>query len=277
MFDRTMHGGLGRVASSGVVLLLAACGSGAFNAPGGAGPDDPSAVRPATVPENRGDGEVNGDGEEGGTRSDHGGEGSEEDGSSRGEGGEDRGGPDFSIFALPSGPRTPADVVEDDVYIPLQAGSCAEARRTLDAVWPALRSPRSVFLYEAGVSMCHGDAGGAATWLNGAAAYGWAGIDTEFFVVDGNGQDVGTYRYDCELYRSLVGVLELVSRDSLTCPSGEPPPWPGDFPRQDPRDGPAGTTGPEIGEVTDSPTTQHPTTDAPTTDTAPTTAPPAQG
>jgi hypothetical protein len=254
------------VAPSAVVLLLAACGSGAFNAPGGEAPDGPSATRPATASEN------GGVSEEGGGSGDDGGGGDDDGGVS-----EDRGGPDFSIFALPSGPRTPADVVEDDVYILLQTGSCAEARNTLDAVWQGFRSPRSVFLYEAGVSMCRGDTDGAATWLEGAAAYGWAGMDTEFFVVDGDGQDVGTYRYDCELYRSLVGVLELVSRDSLTCPSGEPPPWPDDFPRQDPRDGPTETTGPDDGEVTDSPTTQDRITDDPSTDTAPTTSAPTQG
>lgn len=254
MFDRTMHWGRG-AAASGVALLLAACGSGAFNAPGGEAPDDPSTTRPATASENGGSADDGGGGSE-----------SDDDGS------------DFSIFALPSGPRTPAAVVEDDVYIPLQTGSCAEARTTLDAVWQALKSPRSVFLYEAGVSMCHGDTDGAATWLQGAAGYGWAGMDTEFFVVDGNGQDVGTYRYDCELYRSLVGVLELVSRDSVTCPSGEPPHWPDDFfPRQDPRDGPAQTTGPDNGGVTESPTTQDPITDTPGTDSAPTTSTPTQG
>ena len=54
---------------------------------------------------------------------------------------------------MPSGPRTPADVVEDDVYLPLQAGDCGQARTVLDAVWQDLKSPRSVLLYEAGISM----------------------------------------------------------------------------------------------------------------------------
>lgn len=267
MFVRIMHGGMGAAAGA-VALLLAACGSGAFNAPGGDGPAGPSVPRSANAVENGGGSDDDGGGNDG----DGGGGNDGDDGGS-----DDDDGADFSIFSLPSGPRTPADVVEDDVYIPLHTGRCAEARSTLDAVWQALKSPRSVLLYEAGVSMCHGDTDGAAIWLEDAAAYGWAGMDTEFLVVDRDGQDVGTYRYDCELYRSLVGVLELVSRDSVTCPSGEPPPWPDDFLRQDPRDDPTETTRPEDGEVTESPTTQDPTTDDPTTDTAPTTATPTQG
>jgi hypothetical protein len=221
-----------------VALLLAACGSGAFTAPGEQ--DDSDSSSPTTsVTETEDDGD-NGEGE--------------------GEGEGD--GTDFSIFALPSGPRTPADVVEDDVYVPLQEGDCGEARSTLDAVWQAMKSPRSVLLYEAGVSLCAGDRDASRKWLDGAAAYGLGGMDTEFFVLNADGQDVGTYRYDCELYKSLVGALGLVSRDGVTCESGEAPAWPEVDPRQDPRGGDAPetpepgdgqSTEPGNGEVTESP------------------------
>jgi hypothetical protein len=260
MSDRALQAGAGVAGTCAVALLVAACGSGAFNAPGGDDDADDPPETTTSATESEGD---NGNGD-------------------NGNGDNGNGGPEFSIFSLPSGPRTPADVVEDDIYIPLQTGDCTEARTVLDAVWQALKSPRSVLLYEAGVSMCQGDTDGAATWLDGAAAYGWAGIDAEFFVLDADGQDAGTYRYDCELYRSIVGVLELVSRDSVSCESGVPPAWPEEFPRQDPRGGPAETTDPDNGEVTESPktdgpTTDGPTTDGPTTDTSPTTSSPAQG
>jgi hypothetical protein len=203
-----------------LVLLLAACGSGAFTAPGEE--DDSDGSSPTTSATK-----------------------AEDDGEN---------GTDFSIFSLPGGPRTPADVVEDDVYVPLQAGDCGEARSTLDTVWQDLKSPRSVLLYEAGVSLCAGDRDAAGRWLDGAAAYGLGGMDREFFVLDADGQDAGTYRYDCELYKSLVGALRLVSRDGVTCESGEAPAWPEVDPRQDPRGGDAPETPePGNGEATEGP------------------------
>ena len=270
MSDRAVQTGAGAAAACALALLLAACGSGAFNAPGGDdGADDPPETTTASPADDTG-GEADNGGDDGGSDN----------------GGGDNG-PDFSIFSLPSGPRTPADVVEDDVYVPLQAGDCGQARTVLDAVWQDLKSPRSVLLYEAGISMCQGDTDDATTWLDGAAAYGWAGMDAEFFVVDADGQAAGTYPYDCELYRSVVGVLQLVARDTVTCESGVPPAWPEEFPRQDPRGGPPETTDPDDGEVTQSPTTDAPTTDTsttdtsttdtPTTDTSQTTSAPAQG
>ncbi len=229
--ERTTQARGGAVACV-LALLLAACGSGAFTAPGGE--DDSDGSSPTTsVTKTEDDGDDGGGDDGGGENGD-----GEDDGDD---------GTDFSIFALPGGPRTPADVVEDDVYVPLQAGDCGEARSTLDTVWQDLKSPRSVLLYEAGVSLCAGDRDASGRWLDGAAAYGLGGMDREFFVLDADGQDAGTYRYDCELYKSLVGALRLVSRDGVTCESGEAPAWPEVDPRQDPRDGDAPET-PEPGD-----------------------------
>jgi hypothetical protein len=272
-------------------VLLAGCGSGAFTAPGSVdaadAPDTTTAAAPEADP-----GEAPAAGPE--TAADPDVRAQPEDGADA----EDDLGPDFSVFSLPQGPRTPADTREDDVYLPLQSGDCDGARTALEDFWADLRSPRSVFLYEAGVSLCQGDEGGADAWFGEAAAYGWAGMDTEFFVVDDQGQTTGTFRYDCELFRSLVGVLQRIDRDTVQCAAGAAPPWPDEsYPRDDPRtpeddrlapqddegpvpgDGevtkaPEGTGAPDVTEDAEATEDLEPTHG---TDVTETTAPPAQG
>lgn len=254
----------------GAAGTVSACGSGALDPPG---QDD--APTPATASGSEGADTATGNEEEAGGQGE--GAGAEEDGEEE----------DLFSWGLPSGPPTPADTREDDVYIPLSQGQCEEAQTRLEAWWPELDSPRTVLLYQAGIDMCGGDAAGAADWFAGAEAYGWAGVNREFFVVDSQGADAGTFAYDCEVYRSLSSVLAQMARESVECPGGEAPPWDTDFGRLDPRveaeeppTDPDGTTDPDGGTDPDSETgpEEEPTpTPTPTSDSDSVTAPPTDG
>lgn len=163
-------------------VLLTGCGSGAFQDPGVVEDRGQPSARPttndATISLDRSD------------RSDAGEvqpTAASTTGSSAAEepaGGTAETEPGLSLFSLPQGPLTPADVREDDVYVPLAAGDCAGARTALTTYWRDLDSPRSVLLYEAGVSLCRQDRGAATSWFAEAGSNGWSGIDTEFYVTD---------------------------------------------------------------------------------------------
>jgi hypothetical protein len=132
-------------------------------------------------------------------------------------------------WGLPTGPRTPDDTFEDDVYAPLATADCGGAAAELDRLWDLLDSPRTVLLYQAAVDSCRGQRHAARAWMARAGEHGWAGLDHVFS---------GGFRYDCEVFRSVVSVLDQRPREGVPCPGGTPPRWP--FPddlttRDDPR------------------------------------------
>jgi hypothetical protein len=120
-------------------------------------------------------------------------------------------------WGLPDGPYTPDDTFEDDVYVPLQDGSCAGGQARLEEFWRALKSPRGVLLYQAAVHACRGELDAARQRFEQASAYGWQGLDWVAF---------GGFMYDCQVYKSVRSVLEQRPRTDLTCQGGDPPAWP---------------------------------------------------
>ncbi|WP_194288428.1 hypothetical protein [Ornithinicoccus halotolerans] len=244
--------------AAAALVLIGGCGSGALRPPGQA--DDPPA---ATSQQSSGAETTGSAGTGGATGTRH----TPGAGGGTGDAGDDDG--ELFSFGLPEGPSSIAGIPVDDVYIPLAAGRCAQAQTDLDLRWEDFESPRTVLLYQAGISLCLGDEAAARDWLARAGELGWSGVGREVPVVNDAGVQTGTFRYDCELYRSLVHVLARVPRDSVSCPDGEAPPW--SQPGVDPRLGTAGpattATGDDTGTATDSGATDTGTTDTGTTDT----------
>ncbi|MDQ3974797.1 MAG: hypothetical protein M3276_10825 [Actinomycetota bacterium] len=209
--------------------LLGACGSGATEGPGdGDELSAPNDGDPTFAGGGNGGGGDGGGGDEGG-----------------GAGGEEYG------WGLPQGPYTPDGVFEDEVYVPLQGGSCELGQSELETFWDQLRSPRGVLLYQAAVDSCRGDREAARRRFEQAGAYGWQGVD---WVASGG------FRYDCEVYKSLRSVLEQRARDRVTCPGGDPPGWPSadpGVPRDDPR------TPENESEVSEPPSSEPPASEPP--------------
>lgn len=134
----------------GGVLLLSACGSGAFE-----GPDSRSSSSSARESSER----------------------SGADSSASGSVGPDR--PVTYTYSLPEGDTSHAD--ESSVmYSLLIGGSCADAQAHLDYSWPwGFQSPEEVLMFQVGASMCAGDvATAAAQFDRGESRYGWAGLAT---------------------------------------------------------------------------------------------------
>lgn len=173
-------------------------------------------------------------------------------------------------WGLPEGPRTPDDTFEDDVYVPLAAGDCAEAQEQLDDLWALLRSPRGVLLYQAGIDVCSDDRSSGRIWFDRAGEHGWTGVDWVAF---------GGFRYDCEVYRALRSVFEQRAAAEISCPGGTPAAWPNPdraVPRDDPRtpqDETSPTASPNGGDTPSpsaSPGTATPTSQSATPQPAPT-------
>jgi hypothetical protein len=172
-----------------VAGLLGACGGGGDGGGGGGG--------------NGGGGGGNGGGGNGGGGN----------GGGNGGGGEEE---EYG-WGLPDGPYTPDDTFEDDVYVPLQDGSCTNGQAKLDLHWRGLKSPRGVLLYQAAVHACRGELDAARQRFEQASTYGWQGLDWVAF---------GGFMYDCQVYKSVRSVLEQRARDAFTCQGGDPPGWP---------------------------------------------------
>lgn len=140
-------------------------------------------------------------------------------------------------FGLPDGPFGPGNDHNRDIYQALHDGDCAGAAEALDRRWESdneeqrpIRSQRDVLIFQAAIDLCAGHSDRARAWLNDARQLGLQGLATPVRTSD---DDVPFFAWYCEVYRSLVSALEGESRQSVTCPGGEPPAWPS--PRDDPR------------------------------------------
>jgi len=139
---------------------------------------------------------------------------------------------------LPEGAEGPGNDRNRDVYGALRDGNCAQAQDNLDDNWHIdneeqhpIQSPRDVLIFQAAIDLCNGRREQARVWLDDATRLGLQGLDAE---VETSDDDVRFFPWYCEVYRSLISALDGVSRQSVTCPGGEPPGWP-DGKRDDPR------------------------------------------
>jgi hypothetical protein len=124
---------------------------------------------------------------------------------------------------LPVG-DTSISINEALLYIDLREKSCAEAQAFLDENWRSLLSPRSVLLYQAAVHFCAGRIrDGKGVFRQAEQRFGWNGVDQPVL--------------DCNVYKAARSVVDQRPQESISCPAGEKPKWPGEpgGPRDDPR------------------------------------------
>jgi hypothetical protein len=141
-------------------------------------------------------------------------------------------------FELPESPGGPGADRNRDIYRALRDGQCEQAADDLNRHWDSsnpeertIRSARDVLIFQSGIDLCRGDASGARHWLDQATAMGLQGLAEPVRTKD---DTTPFFAWYCEVYRSVVSVLDTVPRDSVDCPGGDPPTWP-PGPRDDPR------------------------------------------
>ncbi|MFD1145614.1 hypothetical protein [Saccharothrix hoggarensis] len=192
---------------------LAACGSGAFDRPGGETTTDPATA-------------TSGSTGDGGTTTGETGETGTTGETTGGTGGPTGNGRRYGWF-LPVGPDSPS-FAEDNVYRQLATfRDCGAAKTTLEQEWRSMTSPRNVLLYDAAVALCRGDESRARAMYGRAGRYGW--------LVNTGGDGSGAV--DCPTYQAVRSVLDQREPQSFPCAAGRPPGWPPPpgGPRDDPR------------------------------------------
>lgn len=106
---------------------------------------------------------------------------------------------------------TAADGADGEMYQALQK-SCDDGERMITQKWQQSASPRNVLLFQAGVQACRGDMNQARTlYVRARDEYGLAGL--------GPAQDTAR----CDVYKSVVSVLEKSPRDRFPCMDGVSP------------------------------------------------------
>jgi hypothetical protein len=124
-------------------------------------------------------------------------------------------------WGLPSG-NPGVDPLGAAVYDELR-NSCAAGQGWLDQHWEDVPSPQTVLLFQAAVYVCDGDReSGRQMFADAEARYqGWSGVDG--------------YKSVCEIFKSVVSVLQQVERSTVDCPGGDVPDWPQPDCKDDPR------------------------------------------
>jgi len=120
-------------------------------------------------------------------------------------------------FGLPTGDKSTDQRAESRIYVILDEGECTKAQTELDKLAPNFETfemPQEIILYQAAIDLCLNhtqDAKNTYALVTGNKAYypsGWLGIGWHGNVLSW---------HICELYKSVTGVFEQRSGDSISC------------------------------------------------------------
>jgi hypothetical protein len=120
-------------------------------------------------------------------------------------------------FGLPTGDGSTETRWDNWIYVTLDEGHCTEAQKKLDELSPAFADfemPQEIILYQAAIHLCLNHTQDAkntyALVTSDSKNYpsGWRGIGWHGNVLSW---------HICELYKSVTGVFEQRSGDSISC------------------------------------------------------------
>jgi len=120
-------------------------------------------------------------------------------------------------FGLPTGDNSTDERADNRIYVTLDNGECKKAQTELDELAPDFndfKMPQEIILYQAAIDLCLNhtqDARNTYALVTGNSKdypAGWAGIGWDGPVLSW---------HICELYKSVTGVFEQKSGDSISC------------------------------------------------------------